>query len=105
MAERLGARVVREQSPGYGAAVHAGVVAARHDWLAVMDGDGSFDPDDLLPLLDEVTSGRADLALGRRRPVSARRVALARAGRQHRAAVVAAPQDRSAGARHRARCA
>lgn len=71
VAERLGARVVREQSPGYGAAVHAGVVAARHDWLAVMDGDGSFDPDDLLPLLDEVTSGRADLALGRRRPVRA----------------------------------
>ncbi|QIK66114.1 glycosyltransferase [Nocardioides sp. HDW12B] len=69
VAERLGARVVREQSPGYGAAVHAGVVAARHDWLAVMDGDGSFDPDDLLPLLDEVVGGRADLALGRRRPV------------------------------------
>ena len=36
-----------------------------------MDGDGSFDPDDLLPLLDEVVSGRADLALGRRRPVRA----------------------------------
>ena len=71
VATRLGARVVSEQSPGYGAAVHAGVVAARHDWLAVMDGDGSFDPDDLLPLLDEVTAGRADLALGRRRPVRA----------------------------------
>ena len=69
VAERLGARVVREQSPGYGAAVHAGVMAAQHDWLAVMDGDGSFDPDDLLPLLEEVSSGRADLALGRRRPV------------------------------------
>jgi glycosyltransferase involved in cell wall biosynthesis len=69
VARRLGARVVAERSPGYGAAVHAGVVAARHEYLAVMDGDGSFDPEDLLGLLDEVVRGEADLALGRRRPV------------------------------------
>ena len=50
--------------------------------VAVMDGDGSFDPDDLLPLLDDVRSGRADLAVGRRRPVARRRVALARPARQ-----------------------
>jgi hypothetical protein len=36
-----------------------------------MDGDGSFDPADLLPLVDDVRSGRADLAVGRRRPVRA----------------------------------
>ncbi len=35
-----------------------------------MDGDGSFDPADLLALLEEVRSGRADMATGRRRPVS-----------------------------------
>ena len=35
-----------------------------------MDGDGSFDPVELLPLLDDVRSGRADLAVGRRRPVA-----------------------------------
>jgi hypothetical protein len=34
-----------------------------------MDGDGSFDPDDLAPLLEAVRDGRADLAVGRRRPV------------------------------------
>ena len=51
VAARLGASVVREPTPGYGAAVHAGVEAATRDYLAVMDGDGSFDPDDLLPLL------------------------------------------------------
>jgi hypothetical protein len=34
-----------------------------------MDGDGSFDPRDLLPLLEDVRAGRADLAVGRRRPV------------------------------------
>ncbi len=52
VARSLGARVVTESRPGYGAAVHAGVEAATAEHLAVMDGDGSFDPDDLLPLLE-----------------------------------------------------
>ena len=69
VARELGARVVREERAGYGAAVHAGVQAATTEFLAVMDGDGSFDPRDLLPLLQEVRDGRADLATGRRRPV------------------------------------
>lgn len=71
VARRLGARVVVEPSPGYGAAVHAGVLAARSEFLAVMDGDGSFDPAELPQLLDRVARGGADLAVGRRRPVSA----------------------------------
>lgn len=69
VARSLGATVVTESRPGYGAAVHAGVLAARHEHVAVMDGDDSFDPAELLPLLEEVRSGRADLAVGRRRPV------------------------------------
>jgi glycosyltransferase involved in cell wall biosynthesis len=69
VARRLGATVVEEQVPGYGAAVHAGVVAATRDYVAVMDGDGSFDPDQLLPMLADVRSGRADMAVGRRCPV------------------------------------
>jgi glycosyltransferase involved in cell wall biosynthesis len=69
VAAALGARVVHEPTPGYGAAVHAGVEAGRHDFLAVMDGDGSFRAEDLLPLLADVVDGRADLAVGRRRPV------------------------------------
>jgi glycosyltransferase involved in cell wall biosynthesis len=69
VARALGARVVSEPVPGYGAAVHAGLLAAERDLVAVMDGDGSFDPADLLPLLEDVRDGRADLAVGRRRPV------------------------------------
>ena len=69
VALRLGAAVVAEPVPGYGAAVHSGLLAATHEHVAFMDGDGSFDPGDLLPLLDDVRSGRADLAVGRRRPV------------------------------------
>ncbi|MBS42272.1 MAG: glycosyltransferase [Nocardioides sp.] len=68
VARRLGATVVTESVPGYGAAVHAGLEAATAELVAFMDGDGSFDPADLLPLLEDVRSGRADLAVGRRRP-------------------------------------
>jgi glycosyltransferase involved in cell wall biosynthesis len=48
--------------------VHAGLTAATSTYVAFMDGDGSFDPRELLPLLDDVRSGRADIAVGRRRP-------------------------------------
>jgi len=70
VAADLGATVVHEPTPGYGAAVHAGLLAATADFVAFMDGDGSFDPDDLLPLLEDVRQGHADLAVGRRRPVA-----------------------------------
>lgn len=70
VARRLGARVVIEPQPGYGAAVHAGLVASTRPFVAFMDGDDSFDPVDLGPLLAEVRDDRADLALGRRRPVA-----------------------------------
>jgi glycosyltransferase involved in cell wall biosynthesis len=63
-----GAHVVREARPGYGAAVHAGLEAATADHVAVMDGDGSMDPNDLVPLLALVVAGQADLAVGRRCP-------------------------------------
>ncbi|MEQ6899522.1 glycosyltransferase family 2 protein [Nocardioides sp. YIM 152588] len=69
VAARLGATVVSEAEPGYGAAVAAGLAAADGDLVAFMDGDGSFDPTELLPLVDAVASGAADMAAGRRRPV------------------------------------
>lgn len=64
-----GAVVVREPRAGYGAAVHRGLAAARREFVAVMDGDGSFDPSAVEGLVAAVASGRCDLALGRRRPV------------------------------------
>lgn len=70
VALRLGARVVSETRPGYGAAVHAGVEAATADLVAVIDGDGTFDPADLIPLVDAVAAGSCTLAVGRRRPTS-----------------------------------
>lgn len=70
VARALGARVVEESRPGYGAAVHAGVEAARATYVAVLDGDGSMDPAELLVLLEEVRSGRSTMACGRRRPAA-----------------------------------
>lgn len=69
IAAGLGAVVVREPRRGYGAAVHAGLMAARAAYVAVMDSDASIDPGELPPLLDEIRSGRADLVCGRRRPI------------------------------------
>jgi glycosyltransferase involved in cell wall biosynthesis len=67
VARKHGAQVVSESRPGYGAAVHAGVVAATTPIVAVLDADGSLDPQELPGLVDDVESG-ADMAVGRRRP-------------------------------------
>jgi glycosyltransferase involved in cell wall biosynthesis len=67
VARQNGAEVVTEPRPGYGAAVHAGIVAATTPMVAVIDADGSLDPRDLPPLVDELDRG-ADMAVGRRRP-------------------------------------
>ncbi|KGI66745.1 glycosyltransferase family 2 protein [Mycolicibacterium rufum] len=66
VARRCGADVVIETTPGYGAAVHAGVVAASTPIVAVLDGDGSLDPLELPALVEDLERG-ADMAIGRRR--------------------------------------
>jgi glycosyltransferase involved in cell wall biosynthesis len=66
VARRHGAEVVAEPRPGYGSAVHAGVMAATTPVVAVLDADGSLDPRDLPALVDELGRG-ADMAIGRRR--------------------------------------
>jgi glycosyltransferase involved in cell wall biosynthesis len=68
IADKLGATVVREGRPGYGAACHAGLVAATADLVVFMDADGSLDPAGLPTLLAPLTSGSADLVVARRRP-------------------------------------
>jgi glycosyltransferase involved in cell wall biosynthesis len=70
VARAHGALVVSEPRLGYGAAVQAGIEAATADYVAVMDGDGSFDPAELPAMLAAVATGSCEMALGRRRPVS-----------------------------------
>ena len=66
-----GARVLTEPSPGYGAAVHTGILAATSDVVCVLDADGSLDPAELPRLVAPVLADEADLAVGRRVPVGA----------------------------------
>ncbi|WP_308283441.1 glycosyltransferase family 2 protein [Pseudonocardia nigra] len=66
-----GARVVAEPRRGYGAAVHAGLVAAHADLIVVLDGDGSLDPAVLPGMADTLRRESADLVVGRRTPTAA----------------------------------
>lgn len=67
LAASLGALVVHEPRPGYGAACHRGLEAATSDLVCFMDADASLDPGDLRVVLQPVIDGRAQLALGARR--------------------------------------
>ena len=64
-----GATVIDVPQRGYGAACHAGLLAARSEIVVVMDADGSLDPTQLDRVLDPVREGRLDLAIGARRSV------------------------------------
>lgn len=92
IAAGLGALVVTEERRGFGAAVHAGVMAATAPLIAICDADASLDPADLPALVAPVEDGTADLVLGRRVPASrgalplhARLANRALAGQVHRA--------------------
>ncbi|MFJ5774535.1 glycosyltransferase family 2 protein [Streptomyces sp. NPDC093094] len=68
IAHDLGAQVVHEPRRGFGAACHAGLTAATAEVVCFCDCDASLDPSLLVPFVDEIRSGGADLVLGRRRP-------------------------------------
>jgi glycosyltransferase involved in cell wall biosynthesis len=67
LAASLGARVVLEPQPGFGAACFAGLRAARRDVVCFMDCDASLDPRELPLVAEPVLRGAADLVLGARR--------------------------------------
>ncbi len=64
-----GAKVVDEPRRGYGAAVHTGLENATADIVCFADADGSLDLAELPQLVAAVVDG-ADLAVGRRVPVT-----------------------------------
>jgi glycosyltransferase involved in cell wall biosynthesis len=68
IARAYGATVVSVPQRGFGAACHAGLLAATADVVCIMDADASFDPQQLPRVADPVVAGTADLVLGRRRP-------------------------------------
>ncbi|MFH8424069.1 glycosyltransferase family 2 protein [Streptomyces sp. NPDC018038] len=68
IARSLGATVVPEARRGFGAACHAGLMAADAEYVCFCDCDASLDPGLLSGFVRAVAAGEADLVLGRRRP-------------------------------------
>jgi glycosyltransferase involved in cell wall biosynthesis len=66
LATSLGATVITEPCRGFGAACWAGLQAATSDVVCFMDCDGSLDGRDLASVSHAVSTGDADLVLGRR---------------------------------------
>ncbi|MBB0246419.1 glycosyltransferase, partial [Streptomyces alkaliphilus] len=70
IAAELGARVIRETRRGFGAACHAGLLAAEADLVAFCDCDATLDPRALTRMAEPVRAGSTDLVLARRRPTT-----------------------------------
>ncbi|MGW3595786.1 glycosyltransferase family 2 protein [Streptomyces sp. NPDC005167] len=68
LARSLGATVVHEPRRGFGAACHAGLLAAEAEFVCFCDCDGSLDPGLLPGFVRRIADGDTDLLLGRRRP-------------------------------------
>lgn len=66
IAESHGAQVVSEPRRGFGAACHAGLLAASAEVVCFMDADASLDPCHLPRVSGPVLAGESDLVLGRR---------------------------------------
>lgn len=71
IARDLGYRVVPVPEQGKGCAVRAAFeTLADHDVVVLTDGDGTYPASEAAKLVELVVSGRADMAVGARRPVA-----------------------------------
>ena len=61
-----GARVVREEHPGYGIAVRSGIQAAEGQIVVMADADWTYPLHKIPQLIEPVVRGEADLVLGER---------------------------------------
>ncbi len=67
MARNAGARVVRENQRGYGAACLRGIASADNpDIIVFLDGDYSDHPEEMERIIDPLLKGEADLVIGSR---------------------------------------
>ncbi len=66
IAESCGARVILPDKLGYGNAYLAGFREARGDFIFLMDGDLTYDPDAIRNMLPLLQSGKYDMIMGSR---------------------------------------
>lgn len=69
VARAMGARVVAEKTPGYGAAYKAGLRAATKDVVVTLDGDGTYPPEEIPRLVDELVDRGWDFLSASRFPL------------------------------------
>ena len=72
VAAGLGARVVPERTPGYGAAYKAGLRAATGNVVITLDGDGTYPPEEIPRLVDELEHRKWDFLSASRFPLTDR---------------------------------
>ena len=65
LARHAGARVIRCEIPGYGAALDCGIHAAKGRYILMLDADGSYDPGGLPLFLKRLRDGD-DMVIGNR---------------------------------------
>jgi glycosyltransferase involved in cell wall biosynthesis len=70
VAAALGARVVPEPVPGYGAAYKAGLRAATQDVIVTLDGDGTYPPEEIPRLVETLVDRGWDFLSASRFPLS-----------------------------------
>jgi hypothetical protein len=70
VARSLGAVVVAEKTPGYGAAYKAGLRAATRDLIVTLDGDGTYPPEEIPRLVDALVDRQWDFLSASRFPLS-----------------------------------
>jgi glycosyltransferase involved in cell wall biosynthesis len=62
---RAGAKVlVHLSNCGYGASLKTGILAARYEKIAIIDADGTYPPDQIAPMLEQLET--ADMVVGAR---------------------------------------
>jgi glycosyltransferase involved in cell wall biosynthesis len=70
VARSLGAVVVSEKRPGYGAAYKAGLRAATGDVIVTLDGDGTYPPEAIAGLVDTLVAKQWDFLSACRFPLA-----------------------------------
>jgi hypothetical protein len=70
VARGLGAVVVTEPRPGYGAAYKAGLKAATREVIVTLDGDGAYPPEEIPGLVDTLVDRGWDFLSASRFPLS-----------------------------------
>ena len=70
IAKSLGAKVIRQRRRGYGDALQAGFcfvdTRMKASIMVMMDSDGTYDPKDIVNMVDVINSGEADFVIGNR---------------------------------------